>query len=344
MKKLLKLITFLGLFLTLVSLGLLTYHLFDTGNLNNVANWLGTELGDLTIFIPLAIMFAFVLLAIIVLTKKQCRCGAPMIVTSVLLGLTGFIYLLKNSALGFYVDTYYNLGQLFTPARLVETSVIIALGLATILMLVAITLGFMFKKPAPQVLGKNPIKIEEEEMEQAKPAFVVDQKPQSKLDEEAKKQEVKQEKEEQVKPVTKTSKTQEVEPKVGPKVKPVKEKEPSPTKKETNAPKKTSEEKAPLKKQPPKKSVKKAPAKEENVSKAEDDNDEASKGRRVYHLNKRAEDNKWTIIFAGGKRVIKLCDTQKEAIEYVKTLCENNGGTYLVHNSKGKNKGRIQSK
>jgi len=67
-------------------------------------------------------------------------------------------------------------------------------------------------------------------------------------------------------------------------------------------------------------------------------------GKRVYHLNKRDSDNKWTIIFAGGKRVIKLCDTQKEAIEYVEGLCANNGGTYLVHNSKGANKGRIKKK
>jgi len=70
----------------------------------------------------------------------------------------------------------------------------------------------------------------------------------------------------------------------------------------------------------------------------------SSEGKRVYHLNKRDEDNKWTIIFAGGKRVIKLCDTQKEAIEYVEGLVANNGGTYLVHNSRGANKGRIQKR
>lgn len=67
-----------------------------------------------------------------------------------------------------------------------------------------------------------------------------------------------------------------------------------------------------------------------------------SEGVRVYHLSKRAEDNKWTIRFAGGKRVIKLCDTQKEAIDYVEALCANNGGTYLVHASRGANKGRIR--
>ena len=66
--------------------------------------------------------------------------------------------------------------------------------------------------------------------------------------------------------------------------------------------------------------------------------------KRVYHLNKREQDNKWTIIFTGGKKVLKLCNTQKEAIEYVQALCASNGGTYLVHNSKGANKGRIKKK
>ena len=66
--------------------------------------------------------------------------------------------------------------------------------------------------------------------------------------------------------------------------------------------------------------------------------------KRVYHLNKREQDNKWTIIFTGGKKVLKLCNTQKEAIEYVQALCATNGGTYLVHNSKGANKGRIKKK
>ena len=86
------------------------------------------------------------------------------------------------------------------------------------------------------------------------------------------------------------------------------------------------------------------------VAKTEEENTEDSgatrgpnsEGVRVYHLSKRSEDNKWTIRFAGGKRVIKLCDTQKEAIDYVEALCANNGGTYLVHASRGANKGRIR--
>lgn len=64
---------------------------------------------------------------------------------------------------------------------------------------------------------------------------------------------------------------------------------------------------------------------------------------RTYHLVKR-DDGKWEVKFAGGQKAIKLFNTQKEAVEYAKVLAENQGGTYLIHNSKGANKGRIQKK
>lgn len=65
---------------------------------------------------------------------------------------------------------------------------------------------------------------------------------------------------------------------------------------------------------------------------------------KVYHVNKRASDKKWTIKFAGGERVIKLCDTKPEAIAYAKSLAEKQDGVVLVHASKGKQKGKIQKK
>ena len=64
---------------------------------------------------------------------------------------------------------------------------------------------------------------------------------------------------------------------------------------------------------------------------------------RTYHLVKRA-DGKWEVKFAGGQKAIKLFNTQKEAIEYSKKMAENQGGSMLVHNSKGANKGRIKKK
>jgi hypothetical protein len=62
---------------------------------------------------------------------------------------------------------------------------------------------------------------------------------------------------------------------------------------------------------------------------------------KVYHLNKRADDNKWTIKFNGGSKVIKLFNTKEEAVVYANNLAKNQGGTVLVHASKGEKKGKI---
>lgn len=64
-------------------------------------------------------------------------------------------------------------------------------------------------------------------------------------------------------------------------------------------------------------------------------------GKRVYHVSKRS-DGMWAVKFAGGEKAIKLFKTQAEAVEYTKKMSNNQGGAMLVHNSKGKNKGRIQ--
>ncbi len=74
-----------------------------------------------------------------------------------------------------------------------------------------------------------------------------------------------------------------------------------------------------------------------HTKKAEDD------ATRVYHVAKR-EDGMWQVKFAGGEKAIKLFKTQKEALEYSKKMTKNQKGALLVHNSKGKNKGRIKSK
>ena len=66
-------------------------------------------------------------------------------------------------------------------------------------------------------------------------------------------------------------------------------------------------------------------------------------GTRVYHVAKR-EDGKWVVKYAGGEKVIKTFDTQKEAVEYTKKMAENQEGKVLVHNSKGANKGKIKKK
>ena len=94
------------------------------------------------------------------------------------------------------------------------------------------------------------------------------------------------------------------------------------------APKKQAPKKEAPKKAAPKKAAKPEPKKE---------------ATRTYHLVKRS-DGKWEVKFAGGQKAIKLFDTQKEAVEYSKKMADNQGGSMLVHNSKGANKGRIKKK
>ncbi len=90
---------------------------------------------------------------------------------------------------------------------------------------------------------------------------------------------------------------------------------------------------------PAKKPAKKAaPAKKEAPKKG----GPSAEGKRVYHLSKREKDNKWVVKFAGGEKVIKVFDTQKEGLEYVNKMAENQGGTVLVHASKGAKKGKIK--
>ena len=98
------------------------------------------------------------------------------------------------------------------------------------------------------------------------------------------------------------------------------------------------EEPRPVEEAPkPEKKKEEKPAKEEAPEKKE-------VKYRVYHVVKRKEDGKWEVKYAGGQKAIKLFDTQKEAIEYSKKMAENQGGSVLIHNSKGANKGRIKSK
>ena len=101
-------------------------------------------------------------------------------------------------------------------------------------------------------------------------------------------------------------------------------------------------EEADAEEQPTEEAKKPAPAKKAAPKKSAGEKKDAP-AYRTYHLVKR-DDGKWEVKFAGGQKAIKLFNTQKEAVEYAKVLAENQGGTYLIHNSKGANKGRIQKK
>lgn len=111
-------------------------------------------------------------------------------------------------------------------------------------------------------------------------------------------------------------------------------------KKAKPAPKKPLVKKAePAKKPAAKKEAPKKDAPKKAVKKPEPKKD----AKRTYHVVKRA-DGKWEVKFAGGEKAIKLFNTQKEAIDYSKKMADNQGGSMLVHNSKGANKGRIKKK
>ena len=102
--------------------------------------------------------------------------------------------------------------------------------------------------------------------------------------------------------------------------------------------------KAPAKKPAKKVEAKKAPAKKPAAKKAPAKKPVKKEvNYRTYHLVKRS-DGMWEVKFAGGSKAIKLFKTQKEALAYSEKMAENQGGSVLVHNSKGSNKGRIQKR
>ena len=111
----------------------------------------------------------------------------------------------------------------------------------------------------------------------------------------------------------------------------VKKAEPAKKKEE---PKKSAKKEAPKKAAPKKEAPKKAAPKKEAPKK---------EATRTYHLVKRP-DGKWEVKFAGGEKAITLFERQDEAIVYSRKMSKNQKGAMLIHNSKGKNKGRIKSK
>jgi len=111
-------------------------------------------------------------------------------------------------------------------------------------------------------------------------------------------------------------------------------KKPAPAKKAAPA-KKPAAKPAPAKKAAPAKKPAAKPAPKKEEKKTVD--------FRNYHVAKRP-DGKWQVKYAGGEKAIKLFATQKEALDYTKKMAENQGGSVLVHASKGAQKGKIKKK
>lgn len=85
-------------------------------------------------------------------------------------------------------------------------------------------------------------------------------------------------------------------------------------------------EEKPAAKPAAKAAAKPAPAKKEEPAKP---------ATKTYHISKRKDDNMWQIKAAGGSRAIKLFKTQKEAIDYAKTLADNQDANIMIHKEDG---------
>lgn len=85
-----------------------------------------------------------------------------------------------------------------------------------------------------------------------------------------------------------------------------------------------------------------APKKAETAKKTEETKKSAPAKGAMYHVSKRASDNKWCIFIAGSSKVIKTFTTKVEAEAYAKQLSANQGRTAVFHASKGANKGKIR--
>ena len=117
------------------------------------------------------------------------------------------------------------------------------------------------------------------------------------------------------------------------------------------APKKTAKPAAKSTAKPAAKSASKAPAKTTSKTSTKEapkkgltklevpkKKTEAS-AKTVYHVSKRDNNGReWKVFIQGGEKVIKLFDTQAEALKYAKSLADNkNDGSYVVlHGLDGK--------
>ena len=57
---------------------------------------------------------------------------------------------------------------------------------------------------------------------------------------------------------------------------------------------------------------------------------------RTYHISRQPDTHKWQVKLAGSTKVIRVLDTQAEAIAFTKGLVESRGGSYRIHSVKGR--------
>lgn len=77
--------------------------------------------------------------------------------------------------------------------------------------------------------------------------------------------------------------------------------------------------------------VKDGPAKSEQPA-AKSDNRPSAK---TYHISLRKGDGKWQVKIGGGEKAIKLFDTQAQAIDFAKSLADNQDANIVIHKKDG---------
>lgn len=56
---------------------------------------------------------------------------------------------------------------------------------------------------------------------------------------------------------------------------------------------------------------------------------------KTYHISLRKGDGKWQVKIGGGEKAIKLFDTQAQAIDYAKSLADNQDANIVIHKKDG---------
>ncbi len=113
--------------------------------------------------------------------------------------------------------------------------------------------------------------------------------------------------------------------------------EPKPV--ETPKPVEPKVEKAPVKEEKPEEPKKAAPKKAEPKPVEANEDDQKAKPAK-YHISQNKKENtahykEWRVRKEGSQKTIKFFKTQAEAIEYAKTLAENQDSSIVIHKLDG---------
>ena len=90
----------------------------------------------------------------------------------------------------------------------------------------------------------------------------------------------------------------------------------------------------------PAQAAKPAPASKPDQTAAKSNQSAADKtdkqaSSKTYHISLRKGDGKWQVKIGGGEKAIKLFDTQAQAIDYAKSLADNQDANIVIHKKDG---------